>query len=209
MGHVIVPELFQILPPLVHVCTGEVTLNMDKPLFSLTVSETDRNRNFWTTQLWITDITAAKARESDVLILPWDDFRDGHPTLFPQGTTGFIKAISGSTPLRLAIAVDQSSYREIALHAFEWRLPKLLCNTIIAPVLLNVLASYIFEELQSHPDTQIVQQELIVDDENGRCISIQYKGPADDLVNTFKQQISACFPASNPTSSTSGHSDDH
>jgi hypothetical protein len=182
---------------------------MDKTLFSLTVAETERNRNFWTTQSWITGVTATTARKSDVLILPWDDFRDGHPALFPQGTTDFIKALRARTNHSLAIAVDQSSYREIALHAFEWRLPKILCNTLVIPVFLNVLASYIYEELQSHPDTQIVQQELIVDDEQGRCISIQYKGPPNDLVETFKQQISACFPDSKRAPSTSGRSDAH
>jgi hypothetical protein len=182
---------------------------MDKTLFSLTVAETERNRNFWTTQSWITGVTATSARESDVLILPWDDFREGHPALFPQGTTDFLKALKARMSQSIAIAVDQNSYSEIALHAFEWRLPKILCNTIIVPVFLNVLASYIYQELQSHPDTKIVQQELIVDDERGRCISIQYKGPPDDLVETFKQQISSCFPDPDGAPSTGSHSDAH
>ncbi len=93
----------------------------------------------------------------------------------------------------MTIAIDQENYAEISLHADEWRLPTLVCSTVLLPMLLNVLSNHVDQWLFSRSTVSIVEEELIVTSDNDHCISIRYKGPPADLITTFRVQAEACL----------------
>jgi hypothetical protein len=165
--------------------------NFEKTLLSLSVTETERNKDYWATKLK-PEADQAAVREADFLILPWEDFRPESQSVFPQGTTDFIKVLRAEGHLRVGLAADRATYAEIALHADEWRLPSVLCTVAVLPVFLNILSSHVDQWLFANPATSIAEQELIIADADGQCFSIRYKGPPTDLVQTFRAQAEAC-----------------
>lgn len=166
---------------------------LTRTLLSLEVLESDKGKEYWASRSWLSPETAARVRSACFVVVPWENFRNDSPILFPLGTTDFVAILNTSELAPVVIAVDQDSYREIALHANEWRLPTILCTTVLLPVFLNVLSNHVDRWLFSHQNISIVEEELIVDDENGRCFSIRYKGPPEDLITTFHAQAEACL----------------
>jgi hypothetical protein len=166
---------------------------LNRTLLSLNVSESEKGREYWASRSWLSVETAGKIRSADVLVVPWEDFRPECPALFPQGTTDFIAVLKAGDLGAVEIAVDQENYAEIALHADEWRLPTLVCSTVVLPILLHVLSNYVDQWLFSRPTVSIVEEELIVNSGSDICISIRYKGPPADLVTTFRAQAEACL----------------
>ena len=55
-------------------------------LFSVQTTESEKNREYWATRPWISPDLASLVRSLDVFVLPWEDFREGQPILFPPGT---------------------------------------------------------------------------------------------------------------------------
>jgi hypothetical protein len=166
--------------------------NLNRTLLSLSVTETDRGRDYWASRPGLSAETAAAIRAAEFLIVPWENFRPGSPALFPQGTTDFIQVLKDGDLREIALAVDPSTYSEIALHADEWRLPTVFCSVIALPLLLNVLSNHLDQWLFSRPMISTVEEELIITNGNGECFSIHYKGPPVDLIQTFKTQADAC-----------------
>jgi hypothetical protein len=98
---------------------------LNRTLYSVEVSETDRNREYWATRTGITAETIAAIRSADLVVVPWENFREGQSSLFPQGSARHIKVLQQALPERkIAIAVEPIAYQEIALHAREWRWPR-------------------------------------------------------------------------------------
>jgi len=178
-------------------------VGLNRTLLSLVVSESDKGKEYWASRPWSDSDTATKIRSANVLVVPWENFRKESAALFPNGTTDFIAALKASDLELVEVAIDKANYLEISLHSDEWRLPTLFCKTIVLPLLLNMLANHIDEWLFSRPGTSIVEQELIVDGGDQKCISIHYKGPPTDLVSTFRNQVAACFPPTGTVSSRS------
>jgi hypothetical protein len=167
--------------------------NLNRTLLSLSVTETDRGKEYWASRPGLSPKTAAEIRAADFLIVPWEDFRPGSPALFPQGTTDFIQVLREGGLREIGLAVDPSTYSEIALHADEWRLPTVFCGVIALPIFLNILSNHLDQWLFSRPTISIVEEELIIATGHGQCFSIHYKGPPADLVQTFKTQADSCI----------------
>lgn len=124
---------------------------LSKTLLSLNVSESEKDRGYWASRPWVSAMTAEKIRSADVLVVPWEDFRPESPALFPQGTTDFVGALKAGDLGAVEVAVDQENYAEIALHADEWRLPTLVCSTVLLPILLNLLSNHLDQWLSRGP----------------------------------------------------------
>jgi hypothetical protein len=168
---------------------------LERTLFRVEVAETGRNRHYWATRSWVAPARRDEIRAADVLIVPWEDFREGHKALFPQETTSHVRKLKESLPnSRIAIAIDRDQYQEIAVHAREWRFPALMISIVLLPALANVLATQANRWISSFRDEDRVIIEVIVEGDKGRCISIKYEGPPDRLAQTLIEQARRCFP---------------
>lgn len=179
---------------------------MSEPtLFRLEVKKTNKNREYWTTREWLETHHRADIRAADIIILPWENFREGQSALFPQGTTAVVQHLKRHLPERkVAIAIERDQYKEIALHAREWRFPALLLSIVLLPALSDVIATQLNDWISSPQEDDKVHMEVIVESENGRCISIKYEGPPDKLAQTLVEQASRCLPSARGTSSIDG-----
>jgi hypothetical protein len=170
-------------------------VGLERILFRVEVAETRRNREYWATCSWVAPVRREEIRAADIIVVPWEDFRDGQKAVFPQGTTSLFRKFKEIFPdRRIAIAIEQGHYKEIALHAREWRLPALFISIALLPALSDVLATQANRWILSDPKEEKVLIEVIVEGSKGRCISISYEGPPDRLVQTLIELASRCFP---------------
>ena len=164
-------------------------------LLRVDVSETEKDREYWATRPWVSDELVQRLRAADVLIIPWENFREGRPALFPQGTTDFLNTLVRHLPDKaFAVAVDKERFEEIALHARQTRWPTVMVTVVLLPLLVNVLTELTKKLIEEHPNEQKVQMRVLVEGKHGQCIEISYEGPANDLARTLTQQADKCLP---------------
>jgi len=167
---------------------------MNNTLFSVDVSETDKDREYWATRSWISGEASRKVRAADLLVVPWEDFREGHAAQFPQGTTDFLRSLARLLPEQATtIAVNKELFEEIALHGRQTRWPTIMVTAVMLPLLVNALTELAKKLIDEHPNEQTVQINLIVEGKHGHCIEIDYKGPANDLTKTLTEQAGRCL----------------
>jgi hypothetical protein len=183
---------------------------LNEVLFSLELVETSEGRDHWATRPWTSSDAADRIRKSNVVILPWENFREGQALLFPQGTTGIFRDLENAVSSgSVSIAVERSQYSEITLHSNFFRNPKILVTAVMLPIVLGVIANRVDraipefgEKTPSGPSMEnpsstagaTVELELIVEGQHGKCISVKYKGPANNLVESVIRQVEACLP---------------
>lgn len=184
-------------------------MGLDHIVFSVKVSETSRDRDYWATRAWASERTRDNIRSADVLILPWENFRDNKPALFPQGTPKITRALcSDLRDKKIALGIDDKYYEEITLHADHIRWPTILVTSLLLPALASVIGNRIDRALPGYSEEKteernqsklaaadkIIELEVIVEGKRGHCISIKYEGPVNKVVDTVLAQATSCLP---------------
>lgn len=166
---------------------------LERTLFQVSVKESEKNREYWLQRPWISD-RKQEVMAADVLLVPWENFRENEPALFPQGTAQIYQAISKMGDISFGLASDEQEYREIALHSKLSRLPQMVVTTLMLPALAGMLGNLMSDSVHGGKPDDLVEFKVIVQGTNGRCIDIEYKGPATRLADTLIDEVERCFP---------------
>lgn len=169
---------------------------LEKSLLSIEVTETEKDREYWATRVWVNANTQQVIRSCDILIAPWEGFRD-IPAVFPQGSAEFIREISADLAnFNVSLGVDAELYQEVALHADRMRWPTLLVTAIALPVLAQIIANRLDKIIPENrgADDKIVEVKIIAEGDRGKCIAIEYKGPPGQLVEELIKRTEQCLP---------------
>ena len=150
---------------------------------SLDVSIIPFSIDTWIRRLQLSESLSHKVAESAVVILPTEvPGKSGIIFAFPQGTTDlfdFLKKSNEDT-VSVEVCVEDSDYKELGQHADWISIATLVVKSIIAPLVVSLIAEYIKPRLFSRSSNKTVTSELIVTkDEMGSCVRISYHGPAD------------------------------
>lgn len=163
---------------------------LEKTYLEISVAETERDRNYWAEKPWISEVI----KEADILLLPWENFREGHEIVFPSGSSDFFKSFEGQNSIQIAIASDPDTYCELALHSKKWRWPIILVSCLALPTLSNVLSDQINQRMQAAPAEDLVELDVIVERPTGKCIEVKYTGPRDGAVERIMSEAAKCIP---------------
>jgi hypothetical protein len=172
---------------------------LDRILFRLEVSETDRTRAYWAAKPWATGELRDQIGSADLVIVPWEEFRQDKPALFPEGASDIIRTLCAELAgNKVVVGIDRDKYEEIALYANEWRLPTVVCTVLIIPLLNGVLANHIDRWTMGLSRDATVEMEVIAEGAQGRCFSLKYKGPPNKLIDNLSEQMKQCFEPARP-----------
>ena len=103
-------------------------------------------------------------------------------------------------PLTADIAVDDSAYEELALHAADILLPALhVVGHVLADVAVALLSSYVYDRLKdaaARRETR-VRATLYVEEED-RSVRLTYDGPAEAFGATIQTALGQALPPATP-----------
>lgn len=171
---------------------------------TVNVSESEKNVDYWATRPYVQSSLSNEVRRADILVLPWEDFREGEPILFPNGTDDIRQALLGAFPGGVVLLATPANYKEISLHANVWRWPMLLVKHAAVPILLSVLANEIDSSVFRHE--QNIELRVVIATQGQQCVLIEYKGPANDAVKTLEENAAKYCPQPIPNSAANHHS---
>lgn len=165
----------------------------DEVLMEFLAARTPRGRSYWIDRANLPAEEEAVARSADVLILPWEKFRDDRD-LFPAETTGIVQFLREQlADRRVAIAATEDHYLEIHLHADEHRLPSILVSAVLLPLVINLVANYCSSRWMPHDD--IVEIQLFVESRGKPCVLLKYKGKFEEFSERMVAEAERCFTA--------------
>lgn len=163
---------------------------------SFELTPTKQDRAFWLGQgLARQNFEVVSAAE--VLIVPLKDFREGVAFAFHQDTASFARYLAKNLAgqAKIEVLADDDEYVEIALHGASLRFSTIVVTAVVAPVLINLLSSYIYDELKAKP-SDTIEMSLIIEDHHCHAMHLEFKGEAKDFVSAadkIKQVARDCM----------------
>lgn len=173
----------------------------EKLILEFKVTETSHDRQYWVSRPYDSDPnTRAQTQSADVLLYPWEQFREQND-LFPAGTTEFFKYLGRELPHQaIAVAMDEDKYQEISLHAHEFRLPSLFIKEALVAIVVSTCTEYLLHR-HAHPINDIAQLEIIIEAPSRPCIKVSYKGPVGQLTDRILDEVKSYISNSTKVSS--------
>lgn len=138
---------------------------------------------------WLDATLRESLGKANVVILPWENFRELDVPVFPVGTADFYQAIRDSAISELLpeLAVVDAQYSEVALHADLVITPTLFVTSFVAPVVTKFVADWLARRLLERAKNSDVKFQMYIEDVHGKTRLITYEGP----VNSFESLIGA------------------
>ncbi|VVB94746.1 Uncharacterised protein [uncultured archaeon] len=123
---------------------------------------------------------------ANVLIIP-DGKSSKNNNIFPVTTTELYRYLQKKSPsqVKLDIATKDEDYVELAQHSDLLNLPTIIVSGVILPIIIGLITNYIYDELKS--DDVIVKSKIIIINESGDNILIEYNGPANEYESTISK----------------------
>lgn len=163
---------------------------------NLVSSESDKSRDFWVTQKYLSDEVRSLVKESDVIITPLIDFRDGVELSFHQGTISFLNYLKcglGENDLKVAICAPDDKYYEISLNSRVHRFSNMVVSVFAAPLVVSLMANYIYNELNAKPNDTI-STSITVEYPGCKSYEISFDGSVKDFDNYLDKITSMTTP---------------
>jgi len=142
--------------------------------------------------------------------VPLKNFREGVPFAFHQDTAALYRYLAGRLKDHATIEVvaDDDEYVEVSLHGASHRLSTIVVNYVLAPVVINLLSSYLYDELKTMPHDN-VELTIVIEDHECRAMKLGFKGEAKDLAliaDKVGQMSRDCTRAANAREHSHGFS---
>lgn len=150
---------------------------------SFELAATKQDRAFWLGQgLARQNFEAVSAAE--VLIVPLKDFREGVAFAFHQDTASFARYLAKNFvgQAKIEVLADDDEYVEIALHGASLRFSTIVVSAVVAPILINLMSSYIYDELKAK-SSDTIEMSLVIENHNCHAMHVEFKGEAKDFVS--------------------------
>ena len=145
------------------------------------VSSTTKNVEYWATRPYLSSELSEKIRQSNFLIVPWENFREKE-AVFPQFAEDLYQFLQerDAEGIEYEICIDENQFQSVSLHADVMFLGILLFTTTIWPIATNVMAEFFIRKIYK-PENTNIEVEVVLQDPTGRAARITYKGPASEF----------------------------
>jgi hypothetical protein len=158
----------------------------------LSVSITEQNIDYWLSQPFISNKLRDQLKSANTLIIPNRGYSDVSIWYFPEGTEDVLRFLKAreSNGLNIDICIEDSDFKELALHADVFTLPEFVVQSIVVPLLISLLVEYVKHRFQSRIDTGVVKSKVTITDASGkRSVTVDYSGRANEFEKVVGETI--------------------
>lgn len=162
------------------------------------IHETDK-RNFLTVdevnfnlENYISDFIKDKelensVREANVLLLPYQRFKEVQGPLFPEAYSQFYDyLLENLKDSKVELCVEEDDYTEIALHDETINLGLILVTGIILPVISNLISAYI---VSLRDNKKVNVKVSLIEKEGDKYRQFDYEGDSKYLTDTIETYL--------------------
>lgn len=128
-------------------------------------------------------------KSSDILLMPYQDFREGYMVLFPEETMRFfeyVKEECENKNLNADICIAEEDYKEIELHSEVINISDILVQSWVLPIITGIISSYLFKKLEQFNRTDVSTKVNITIEKDGESKTVHYEGPIEKFEDTIK-----------------------
>ncbi len=128
-------------------------------------------------------------KEANMLILPYEGFRNFDKPVFPEETLKFFHFLreNGDPSLITDICISDEEYMELELHADLIVFPMMILSSFVLPVAINVVSDYISSKRESrnrNAELKVKATFTVVNGDSSK--TFEYEGDADKFEETFE-----------------------
>ncbi len=127
---------------------------------------------------------------TDVLLLPYERFREGYEILFSEQAKEILRFLENSNQIKVDVPCSDEDFKEIELHDAVFDLGIFLLTSAVLPVFLNLISSYLYDKIKKRgKDAKAVETkiEINVEKDKNKTIKFKYKGSAKGFVDSLKE----------------------
>lgn len=121
------------------------------------------------------------SNDSNVLIL----YSNEKHKAFYSGTLDILDFINETEELNAEVCSSDEDYIEIALHSADFWIGTFIIQSIVVPVFVGVITSYIYDKLKANNNDN-VSIKIIVENEKGKSKAVSFEGKVEDFQKAVK-----------------------
>ena len=130
---------------------------------------------------------------ANVLILPYEGFRDRDQPFFPEETREIYEFIKNKSTEEITadICISDDSFKTLHLHSDIVNVPLIITTSLVLPVLVNIISDYLKMKKKEFRNDLNAKVEMIVDD-GIKSKKISYEGNIehfDECMKTIKNEF--------------------
>jgi len=114
-------------------------------------------------------------KEKGVVILP----SHGHNDAYYAGTLDTLDFLN-ENGIDADVYSSDDEYKELGLHGDEIWLGTFIIVSVVAPIFLNIISSYIYDKLKAKGDDNIALK-FIIENGKGKTTAIEFNGKVENL----------------------------
>jgi len=178
---------------------------------NLVTSTTNNDIDFWAEQEFLSDSVRESVKNADVIVAPLLNFRDGVEVSFHQGTISFFDYLRIGLQERdftVVVCAPEDSYYEIALHSRAHRLSNIVATYVAVPLVVSLMANYIFDELKASPGDTI-STSITIEQHDCKTSKIEFEGQAKDFQAVIDEVIKISESCDKESGQTKPHTENH
>lgn len=135
-------------------------------------------------------------KQSNLLIIPYKQFRNKKGNFFPETTLEFIDYLRENSPESVTpdIMASDEDFNKLELHSALITVASFIVTAVVLPVAVNLVSDFLHDLCKKHsrkPDEISAEVNIYVDMEN-KSTRITYKGPVAgirDALNGASNQL--------------------
>jgi hypothetical protein len=150
------------------------------------VEKSDTSFNSCLAKPYISDNLRQQLSQSNILLLPLENFREGTGIIFPIGTDEVFNYLRENSPddVCVDILVEDGDYKEIALFSdFLIILGGFIVKFIGAPIFVNLVSNYLIKKILPQTTASQVRIEIFVEGPK-ETTRVFYEGSVSDFYKT-------------------------
>lgn len=130
-------------------------------------------------------------KQADILILPYEGFRDRSDYLFPEETFKLYDYIKGAIQvqgesLTVEICSSDEEYKELELHADVINIANIIVNSSVYAIVVGIITSYLYDKLKKYNKKDINTNVSITVETDGESKTIRYEGSIENFESAMK-----------------------
>lgn len=127
----------------------------------------------------------ADIQQSNLLLIPYTNFRGKDGVFFPETTTEFFDYLQENSPANVIpdIMASDEDYSKLELHSALVTVASFIVTAVALPIAVNLVSDFLHDLCQKHsrkPDELSAEVNIYVDMKD-KSTKITYKGPVSGI----------------------------